>query len=154
MTLTRGSNCTLYGATACYPSTATQSCDDACQSTAVVCNDPNYPECFTAMANDNSHYNHSITAVWCDVVSSSVEVFQNWFWSYSTSLPYNYSSTLPTGPLSQTPGSTLPFPTQQQTAGASAAGAQATETSSAGSIRIARYATLAISILTTVLYAC
>ncbi len=146
VTFTLGSNCTQYGATACYPSTAAHLCDDACQSTAVVCNAPDYPECFTAVG-DGEAYNQNLTAMWCDVVSSSLSVYPHWLWTWSTSLGADFTSTMSRGPLSQTPGSTVPFEKSQQTVGASAAGAQVTGTSRGVRLSSSGYGSLAIALL-------
>lgn len=118
VSITHGSNCTVWGATKCYPRSATKSCtDSACQATATVCSDPEYPECFTAVSYDDPRSKY--TAMWCEVVSSSVLISANWLKSWSTSLPSDYSSTQPSGPVVQTPGSTVPFSTIQATVTAS-----------------------------------
>ena len=139
--LTQGSNCTEWAHTKCYPYTATGFCtDSACLATATACVNPEYPECFTIGAQRGldlsgpifGQEQGNLTAVWCDVISTSMAVKGDWLKTYSTSVSFQANSS--TSPLVQTPGSTVPFSTSQASStseAASASGSQASVSASA-----------------------
>lgn len=134
--LTQGSNCTEWAYTKCYPYSATGFCtDSACLATATACVDPEYPECFTIGAQRGldlsgpvfGQERGNLTGVWCDVISTSIGVKGNWLKTYSTSVSVEANSS--TGPLVQTPGSTVPFSTGQASGTSEAASAEGSRAS-------------------------